>query len=124
MKFSKQAGKKMHPDIEKRKEDLRVARDNYDKALLKVQFTCLHEQVVEVPSRSGYWFASLTPARICLNCRYEEHAWHWPGRIDMYSRGYQNMTTPKEDEPILNTKLNTEFVKRIEDRDEFYRLRT
>lgn len=96
------------------------AKSEYLKLQKEVQKKCKHKEVAETPLRRLEYFDSLEPARICINCGYEEHAWHWPSHVIAHSSDTGGLERPKD---LEQTKLNAEFIKVISDRDEFYKLR-
>lgn len=110
----------MYRKLELARSKVKKATEAYLKLQKEVQKKCKHKEVAETPLAKQEYFDSLEPARICINCGYEEHAWHWPGHVIACSSETGSLERPKD---LQQTKLNAEFVKTISSRHEFYKLR-
>lgn len=109
-----------HPEIKAAKEKANAAEKEFQDTVDKIQAACEHKYVIETPFQCNTYFDNDYARRMCLECGYEEEASMWPGHIRSYSSAHSFMIRP---EGIMYTKLNSEFVKEVRSRDEFWKYR-
>lgn len=66
-------------DISAAIERLEISKKTLGATLERVQSSCEHRIVSEMPYRSGNYFGSRAAHRICNHCRLIEEGSHWSG---------------------------------------------